>query len=257
MESVGSFRMTEMHGLIQFRTEPHVVLPTAAPRGVIASGEANGVAMVTDGTDPRQKLLKATMEHLAKNGVGDLTLRQLAAAIGTSHRMLVYHFGSKEGLLTQVVREVEQEQREAIVRLYSNSNLTPNELIRRAWRHFADPSLWPSERLFFEIYAKALQGVPHTLPLLDNVVEAWLSPMTEASVRAGLPGPMAAADARLAVAVVRGLLLDLLATDDRLAVDQAMEQYIKGRNASIALATGARPDPLDRDPLAPRASQAQ
>jgi len=199
--------------------------------------------MVTDSIDPRQKLLKATMDYVARNGVGDLTLRQLAAAIGTSHRMLVYHFGSKEGLFTQVVREVEQEQRESIARLYSKSNLTPNELIRRAWRRFADPSLWPSERLFFEIYAKALQGVPHTLPLLDNVVEAWLAPMTEANLGAGLPGPMAAADARLAVAVVRGLLLDLLATGDRTAVDQAMEQYIMGRDASVALAARASTRP--------------
>ena len=144
--------------------------------------------MATEKIDPRQKLLRATMDYVATNGVGDLTLRQLAAAIGTSHRMLVYHFGSKEGLLTQVVQEVEQEQREAIARLLSKSNLTPNEIIRRAWRRFADPSLWPSERLFFEIYAKALQGEPHSLPLLDNVIEAWLGPMTEANLRAGLRG---------------------------------------------------------------------
>ena len=197
--------------------------------------------MAIEKIDPRQKLLRATMSYVARNGVGDLTLRQLAAAIGTSHRMLVYHFGSKEGLLTQVVREVEQEQRAAIGRLYSKSNLPPSEIIRRAWRRFSEPSLWPSERLFFEIYAKALQGESHTLPLLENVVESWLTPMVEANLRAGLSKTMAAADARLAVAVVRGLLLDLLATGDRTAVDQAMEQYIISRDASIASAVRVSP----------------
>ena len=63
--------------------------------------------------------------------------------------------------------------------------------------------------------------------------------MKEANLRAGFSPTMAAADARLAVAVVRGLLLDLLATGDRTAVDQAMEQYIMGRDANIALAEGA------------------
>lgn len=58
-------------------------------------------------SSPRERLLAAAVEHVAAHGVGDLSLRRLAAALGTSHRMLVYHFGSREGLLVEVVREVE------------------------------------------------------------------------------------------------------------------------------------------------------
>ena len=51
------------------------------------------------------------MDHFVADGLGDLSLRKIAAAIGTSHRMLLYHFGSKSGLLVEVVRAVEARTR--------------------------------------------------------------------------------------------------------------------------------------------------
>jgi AcrR family transcriptional regulator len=165
------------------------------------------------------------MEHVARNGVGDLSLRGLAAVLGTSHRMLIYHFGSREGLLIEVIRAVEQQQREALQAMLAEEG-TPEEIARRMWRRLADPSLWPNERLFFEIYAQALQGSPHALPLLDGIVDTWVEPLTRIAVEEGRPEADARAEARLGVAVTRGLLLDLLATGDREAVDAAMERYI-------------------------------
>ena len=47
----------------------------------------------------RERLLAAAVRHALDAGIADLSLRQFAAAIGTSHRMLLYHFGSREGLL--------------------------------------------------------------------------------------------------------------------------------------------------------------
>jgi hypothetical protein len=98
--------------------------------------------------------------------------------------------------------------------------------MRAWWKHISDPSLWPNERLFFEIYGQALQGRPHTTELLDGIVDDWLDPITEINVSLGLPPSLARAHARLGVAVTRGLLLDLLATCDRAGVDGAMEAFI-------------------------------
>ena len=53
----------------------------------------------------RDRLLEAAVQHALKKGIVDLSLREIALEIGTSHRMLVYHFGSREGLLVAVVRE--------------------------------------------------------------------------------------------------------------------------------------------------------
>jgi AcrR family transcriptional regulator len=175
---------------------------------------------------PRDRLLNGAIDHVAANGMADLSLRQLAAALGTSHRMLVYHFGSKEGLLAEVVRAVEARQREALARIAADTDLAPADQARRMWRRLADPALWPHERLFFEIYGQALQGRPHTTALLDGIVESWLTPLTELNIARGMPPGQARASARLGIAVTRGLLLDLLATGDRAGVDEAMELFL-------------------------------
>jgi AcrR family transcriptional regulator len=178
------------------------------------------------GAGPRERLLAGAIEHVSQHGVGEISLRQLAAALGTSHRMLLYHFGSREALLIEVIRSVEEQQRAALAQiLEEEADEPPAEIMRRMWARVADPALWPNERLFFEVYAQALQGSPHALPLLDGIVDAWVEPLATL-VAPGRPEAEARAEARLGVAVVRGLLLDLLATGDREAVDAAMERYI-------------------------------
>ena len=49
-------------------------------------------------TSAWDRLLHDAIAYVAEHGLAELSLRKLAAAIGTSHRMLIYHFGSKEGL---------------------------------------------------------------------------------------------------------------------------------------------------------------
>jgi AcrR family transcriptional regulator len=176
-------------------------------------------------TAPRDRLLDAAIDYVAANGVGDLSLRRLAAAIGTSHRMLIYHFGSKEGLLVELIRAVERRQRDALADLELSPEASLVDICLQFWRRLADPALWPHERLFFEIYGQALQGRPGTTELLDGIVSDWLAPVTELLVRHGMPRRAAAAQARLGLAVTRGLLLDLLATGDRAGVDAAMALF--------------------------------
>jgi AcrR family transcriptional regulator len=178
------------------------------------------------GKDARQRLLDAAIEHVAESGFSDLSLRALASALGTSHRMLIHHFGSKEGLWVEIVRAVEQRQRDMLGDLLPDPDAPFAEAMRVWWRHISDPSLWPNERLFFEIYGQAIQGRPHTTAVLDGVVDDWVEPIAELSVARGIPRDVATAHARLGVAVTRGLLLDLVATQDVEAVNAAMEAFI-------------------------------
>jgi hypothetical protein len=94
--------------------------------------------------------------------------------------------------------------------------------------------MWPQERLFFELYAYALRGRPGTEGFLDGIVESWVAPVAAALVEAGADERTARADARLAVAVVRGLLLDLLATGDRAGVTEAYERFLQRVSATAA-----------------------
>jgi AcrR family transcriptional regulator len=174
----------------------------------------------------KDDLLAAAMAYVTEHGVSDLSLRTLATAIGTSHRMLIYHFGSRDGLLVEIVKAVEQQQRDRLAALLAEPDRTPEEQAERFWEQLIDPAMWPQERLFFELYGQALQGRPHAVPLLDGVVTDWLEPVTELSVRSGVPKEQARAHARLRLAVARGLLLDLLATGDVEGVRAAGEVHM-------------------------------
>lgn len=187
----------------------------------------------------RAALLDAAVDFAAGSGLTDVSLRQMAAALGTSHRMLIYHFGSKEGLLVAVVDEVERRQREAMVALADDATLTPAESMRRMWRTLADSSMWPFERLFFEVYGQALQGRTPMVAFLDTVVESWLEPATAIGMRSGLSRRKARAWARLSLATTRGLLLDLLATRDRKGCDDAMEAFVALLPPEISAVSGA------------------
>ena len=105
-------------------------------------------------------------------------------------------------------------------------SLSLSDTMRACWKHISHPSLWPSERLFFEVYGQALHRRPGTETLLDGIVESWLAPITAVSEAYGISSGDARSSARLALAVTRGLLLDLLATEDRVGVDAAMERWI-------------------------------
>jgi AcrR family transcriptional regulator len=176
--------------------------------------------------DAKAALLTAAIGHLAEHGLGGATLRSIASAIGSSHRMLIYHFGSRDGLLLAIVRSVEEEQRVAMAELAADEGASVAELTRRMWQRVADPRLHPHERLFFELYGRALQGDPGATPMLDWVVPAWLDQVSALLVARGLPADRARTTARLGLATVRGLLLDLLATGDHAGADAAMELFI-------------------------------
>ena len=125
------------------------------------------------GKDPRGKLLDAAIDHIAARGISDLSLRELAAAIGTSHRMLIHHFGSREALWVEVIRAVEARQRALLAEVVPDPD-APARRRRCASGGRTSPTsrCGPNERLFFEVYGQALQGRPGTVELLDGIVDS-------------------------------------------------------------------------------------
>jgi AcrR family transcriptional regulator len=175
---------------------------------------------------PRAKLLDAATTHLREHGLHDTSLRQLAAAIGTSHRMLIYHFGSFEGLLVAIVERAEDEERDRFRSLVGEGHLDRASLLRAMWRHLSDPELASQERLFFELYGQALLGRPGTEGFLERVVSTWLDESVRLARRQGVTAAVAKERTRLDLAVTRGLLLDLLTTGDRAGTTRAFERYV-------------------------------
>jgi AcrR family transcriptional regulator len=182
---------------------------------------------------PREKLLAAVIDVVLADGIADKSLRAIAGAAGTSHRMLIHHFGSREGLLVEVIRAVEARQRAVLAELARNGGEEPAAREMRFWEHLRSPELAPQERLFFEVYGQALQGRQWARPLLDGIVENWIGPVAEMLEADGVRPETARTIARLGVAVGRGLLLDVLATGDDREVDAAMHCFLEMMSAHL------------------------
>jgi AcrR family transcriptional regulator len=165
----------------------------------------------------RSELLGALIDVFAEGGIGGRSLRDVAAAVGTSHRMLLHHFGSRDELLLAIVEEVERRQAATLTDLPDD----PADAVAAMWTDLRRPELRPFERLFFECYARAAQGEAPFTRLLPEAVGGWLAQVDERS--GGRADP---AMARLGLAVTRGLLLDLVATGDEAGVDAAAAAFV-------------------------------
>ena len=175
----------------------------------------------------KELLLAAVLDHFVSDGLGDMSLRKIATAVGTSHRMLLYHFGSKDGLLIEVVRAVEERTRAQLAEIAGAAGQATDQAVREMWQHVADPAQGDFERLFFALCGRALQGDERIGPLLGGIIDRWLISNGAVAAEQGIPPQVARTHARLGMAVTRGLLLDLLATGDRIGVDAALEVFAR------------------------------
>ena len=165
----------------------------------------------------RQRLLDALVDEFAAGGIGDRSLREVAAAVDTSHRMLLHHFASRDELLLAIVDEVERRQMAILADLPTD----PADAFAAMWANLCRPELRPFERLFFECYSRGAQGEEPFARMVPGAVDAWLAQVDTAGGEAGDPALV-----RLGLAVTRGLLLDLVATDDDAGVTSAAQAFV-------------------------------
>jgi AcrR family transcriptional regulator len=164
----------------------------------------------------RRQLLDALIKEFADSGIGDRSLRDIADAVGTSHRMLLHHFGSRNELLITIVEEVERRQ----MALLPDASTEPADGMAAMWADLRRPEMRPLERLFFECYARGAQGEQPFARMVPGAVDSWLAEVDATTGRTSDPALV-----RLGLAVTRGLLLDLVATNDDAGVDAAAQAF--------------------------------
>jgi AcrR family transcriptional regulator len=165
----------------------------------------------------RRHLLDALIDAFADGGIGDRSLRDVAEVVGTSHRMLLHHFGSRDELLLAIVTEVERRQ----MTVLPDAATQPADAMATMWADVRRSEMRPFERLFVECYARGAQGEQPFARMLPGAVESWLSEVDAKTGSSADP-----AFVRLGLAVTRGLLLDLVATDDDEGVEAAAQAFI-------------------------------
>jgi AcrR family transcriptional regulator len=172
----------------------------------------------------RIELLDAAVDYAVANGFSEVSWRPVAAALEVSPTALVHHFGTKEQMLVAILGRL----RERIVVAMNDHSGERIDLVtaaRRAWKGASNPKRRGEYRLFFEVYGRALQAPQPFAEFLEHVVADWMRALVEAQGPDVDPAT-AARTATLVIATIRGLLLDLLATDDRDRVEAAAECFL-------------------------------
>jgi len=169
----------------------------------------------------RATLLDQAIDYVIAHGVGDLTLRPLAKTLKTNARMLVYHFGSREELLRQILAGLREREDRRIQQWFQTGKKprTLSGFLRWYWKQLSAPQARPATRLIFELYALALRNPQEFPGVLEDPLPYW----QKLTQKAGFPTKLNVVEATLLLSATRGLLLDLCATEDRARVGRALE----------------------------------
>jgi AcrR family transcriptional regulator len=171
-----------------------------------------------------EELRDAIVHYLLKHGLSDLSLRPLAKAVGSSPRVLLYYFGSKEKMVAKVLSEIRQLQRARYGQLPAASF---SEACHTIWTDMSAPDSEPLFRLFFEAYGMALRRPQANKAFLRSTIEDWLRFIADPLCRGGCERKQARAFATVVLAGLRGFMLDHCSTHDRKRLDRAVALWLQ------------------------------
>ncbi|WP_327346943.1 TetR/AcrR family transcriptional regulator [Streptomyces europaeiscabiei] len=176
--------------------------------------------------NPERKpaLLEQIIAELTIRGIGDLSLRPLATALGVSTYSLTYHFGTREQLITEVIEHIDAEHHRLTAEWYhENAKTTPGEGILAYWAWQEEPEHLEGLRLLVEVIA--LPSATHLVPPTTRarLVTVWNDLLAEELVEHGVEPAAAQVKSTLVNAALNGLVLDLVATGEHDRVRAAVE----------------------------------
>ncbi|MFG2422934.1 TetR/AcrR family transcriptional regulator [Streptomyces sp. NPDC048448] len=167
----------------------------------------------------RRDLLDRVREYMIHNGVADLSLRPLARALGTSDRMLLYYFGSKERMVAEALTVYERRPLLRAQRLLDTAG-SPRDAagLRRfmedTWQQFSNPDLRATLPLYLEILAAGLLHPDRYGPVMRDVLSEWTRLLTSVFRGLGMTEARAGTEASLLADASFGLLLAPLTDGD-------------------------------------------
>jgi AcrR family transcriptional regulator len=175
----------------------------------------------------KNELLTAAYDYALANGLAEYSLRPLAAAIGTSPRVLLYLFGSKDGLTRALLARARQQELAALAAVRASAGADLAQVARKVWAWLADPSHRALMALWLEGYARSLLAEPGPWEqFARETVMDWLGLLGEHQPDGRRASAAGRAERTLLLAVLRGGLLDVLATGDTDRATAAVEQYL-------------------------------
>lgn len=183
----------------------------------------------------KEELLDKLIVYLAKHGIADLSLRPMAAATGTSARLLIFHFGSKEQLLEEVLGEMQARLQRSFIDMAQAPRKLP--LLRAFWDWALTEPNYASLRLLYQLHLLAAQSPKTYGRYLQRNSLNWLE-----LIQASVPEPQRdPAFATLLGAVFDGLFLEFMSTGDRRRTTATLDTFIKMAQSYMGSLPRSRP----------------
>jgi AcrR family transcriptional regulator len=205
--------------------------------------------MATDEPVPsarRTHLLERAYQYALEHGLAELSLRPLAAAIGSSPRVLLYLFGSKDGLVRALLAKARSEELALLESLRDQTGQEPLGLetaATRLWTWLAAPEHRPLLTLWVEGYSRSLLDADGPWAgFASSTVNDWLALLAETQPPEERDTEAGRQRRTLVLAVLRGALLDLLATGDSTRTTTAVQAHLAAPHLR-ASPGGGPPDP--------------
>lgn len=196
------------------------------------------------------ELLEGAYRYALEHGLSDLSLRPLATAIGSSPRVLLFLFGSKDGLVRALLARARADELVLLDRLRGCAEGQPADLTtvaERVWEWLAADEHRELLKLWVEGYARSLvaPGGPWA-GFAQATVEDWLEVLADSQPVAERDTTAGRARRTQVLAVLRGGLLDLLATGDHERITAAVHMQLRslrdgGRHDDPRLEAGDEP----------------
>lgn len=181
-----------------------------------------------DGSARRRELLDAAYVWVGSHGWAGMSLRPLAEAIGSSPRVLLFLFGSKDGLIRALLARSRADQLRVLEGLPAGEDAGLAAVGGRVWAWLAAPEHRHLLALWLEAYSRsvtdAADGPWHDFA--RGTVGDWHDLLAAHQAPAHRGTPAGEAERTLLLTVLRGAMLDLLATGDRARLDAAVARHL-------------------------------
>ena len=184
----------------------------------------------------KEILTDELVDYLLEHGLSDLSLRPLADALGTSARLLIYHFESKEGLLTEVLDSMQTRLRQSFGSLVERRAGRSERPLKMFWDWAITDENYPYFKLLYELQILAVQNPVAYGQYLQRNNSNWSELIATALPEAERTPAMVT----LLGAVFDGLFLELMSTGGRKRTSQAVLQFIQLVDEARAARPAAR-----------------
>ncbi|MFE0102479.1 TetR/AcrR family transcriptional regulator [Streptomyces sp. NPDC059009] len=187
--------------------------------------------------DRRREVLDAVTGHLARTGIGQFTLRGIAAALGQSTRVLTHHFADKQELLVAVMHRLDERQHDALRATsgWQDPAVPVSEVVRSAWERNLGADELAMTRLIREIEGlSAADRLPVAVP---DFVRGRAQFVASCLTLRGVPEATALVTATLLNGAFAGLQADYLSTEDEERTHSALDELCRWVDAAVAAAS--------------------